>query len=155
MLVEAVRRIVEPFFPVFEPQSVDCSRPCLIHDPPDDGSIRRIVSRRSSPYIVEHIERHFFSSFAIAGYPHYQGKDNSMRLFVKRMQRELIPGGDGLDKSDPSMFGHSSLGLTEAKQIVEDSGLRFMHVLVCAHDLNLALSNRLASRAANGRIVRA
>lgn len=30
-----------------------------------------------------------------------------MRPFVKRMQCELIPGGDGLDEPDPVMLGHS------------------------------------------------
>jgi hypothetical protein len=58
---------------MFEPQPVDCPGARLIN-PLDDGSVRRIVSRRSSPHIVEHIERRFFSGSAIVRYPHYQYK---------------------------------------------------------------------------------
>jgi hypothetical protein len=79
---------------------------------------------------VEHIERHFFGGFAIGGYPHNQCKDNSMRLLVKRMQRELIPGCDGLDEPDPVTLGHSNLSRPEIEQIPKDSGLRFTHVLI-------------------------
>jgi hypothetical protein len=53
---------------------------------------------------VEHVESQFFSGFPTAGYPHYQRKNNSMRLFVKRMQRKLIPCADRLDEPEPVLL---------------------------------------------------
>jgi hypothetical protein len=108
---------------MFEPQPVDRPGARLIHNPTDDGSVRRIVSRRSSPHIVEHIERQFFSGLTIVGYPHYQCENDSMRLFVKRMQRKLIACGDGLDELDPVFLGYTNLSLTDIKHIAERSHL--------------------------------
>ena len=51
-----------------------------------------------SPYVIEHIERHFFRSFSIRGYPHDQRKNDSMRLLVKGMQCTLVTAGDGSDE---------------------------------------------------------
>jgi hypothetical protein len=75
--------IDRPLFPMFEAQPVDRSGARLIQNPPDDGPARRIVSRCSSPHVVEHIQRQLFGGFAIVGYPHYQCKNDPMRLFVK------------------------------------------------------------------------
>src|SRR6266404_4325660 len=92
-------------------RTVNCPGACLIHDPTDDGPTRRIASRRSSPHVVEHIDRQFFSGFAIVGYPHDQCKNDSVGLFVKRMQRKLIPCGDGLDEPDPVLLGYGKVSL--------------------------------------------
>src|SRR2546422_1306364 len=50
----------------------------------------RSVRRRSSPDIVEHIERQFFGGCAIVGDSHDQCENDSMRLRVERMQRSLV-----------------------------------------------------------------
>src|SRR6266853_3027345 len=135
---------VDSFFSTFEPQSVNCPGACLVHDPTDDGPARRIVSRRSSPHVVEHIDRQFFSGFAIVGYPHDQCKSDSVRLFVKRMQRKLIPCSDGLDEPDPVLLGYGKVSLIRIEQIAEGFCLRFrlLPVSTCCriHDKNHAPS---------------
>ncbi len=120
---------------MFEPETVDRPGARLIHNPPDDRSVGRIVSRRPSPHIVEHIERHFFSGFAVVGYPHYQCKNDSIRLFVKRIQRKLIPCGHGLDEPDPVLLGHAKLSLIDIEHIAEGPRLRFTLILVRTHDV--------------------
>jgi len=99
------------FFPLFESQPVNRPRARLIHDPSDDGSAGRIVSRRSSPNVVEDIQAQFFGGFPVVRYPDDQRKNDSMRLCVKRMQCKLIASGNGSDDPDPCSSGNGTVAL--------------------------------------------
>src|SRR2546422_10276485 len=79
----------------------------------------RSVRRRSSPDIVEHIERQFFGGCAIVGDSHDQCENDSMRLRVERMQRSLVASGDGLDEPHPVLLGYGRLRLIGIEQITE------------------------------------
>jgi len=50
---------------------------------------------------MEHIDRQFLRCFPIIGYPHDQGENEPMRLFIKRMQCKLIAVGNQPDESHP------------------------------------------------------
>src|SRR5881396_1843788 len=82
-----VRMSVDAFLPPLEPQPVDRSGPRLIHDPSDDRTAGRIVGRRPSPHIVEHIECHFFSGGPIARDTDGKCEHESMRLLVEQTHR--------------------------------------------------------------------
>ena len=91
----------------------------MVHDPSDDRTTRRIVRRRCSPHIVEHVERQFFGGFPIAEDPHDPREDDAVRLRVQRMQRELIAFGNGLDEPDPRALGYRHLRIVGIEHIAE------------------------------------
>jgi hypothetical protein len=66
---------------------------------------------------VEHVQRQFFSRFPILDDAHYQSKNDSVRPFVDRMQRQLVTRSDGSDHADPDRLGHGTLCLICIKQI--------------------------------------
>ena len=125
----AVRRSVDAFLPLLEPQSVNRPGARLIHDPADHGTARRVIGRRSSPHIVEHVDRQFFSGFLIAGDPHDQCENDSMRLAIERMECKLIAAGDRLDEFHPDLLGDGWLRLIGIEHITQ-RGLSVTPVLV-------------------------
>jgi hypothetical protein len=74
---------VYSFFSLIEPQAINRPAARLIHDPADDRPVSRIIARGSPPHFIEDIERDFFGSFSIHGYPHDQRENDSMRSLVK------------------------------------------------------------------------
>jgi hypothetical protein len=90
-----IRRIVDALLPLLEPQSVNRPGARLIQDPADHGTARRIVRRRSSSHVLEHVEGQYFGGFPIADGPRNPREDDAVRLRVERMQRELIANPPG------------------------------------------------------------
>src|SRR5881394_3680186 len=101
--------IVDSLLALLISKLVNCPASRLIHHPTDDGTVRRIVRRGPPPYVVEHVQRQFLSRFPIVDDAHYQSKNDSVRQFVDRLQRQLIALSDGSDRADPDRFGRGTL----------------------------------------------
>src|SRR4051812_10083101 len=106
---QAIGIRVHSFFSLVEPQTIDSPAACLIHDPAHDRSVSGVIGRGFSPHVIEHVERDFFGSFSIHGYPQDQRKDDPMGLLVNGMQCTLVTACDGSDELQPLILGYAHL----------------------------------------------
>ena len=91
----------------------------MIH--PTTDPARGIVRRRASPHVVEDVQRQLFGGLSTVGHTHDQGKHDSMRAFVERVQRLLIALCDGSDEPNPLRLGYRSLRLVGIEEAAESS----------------------------------
>jgi hypothetical protein len=120
---------VQALLSLLEAEPIDRSGACLIQDPSDHRSTRRIVRRSSPPDVVEHIQCDFLGGLSVAGDSHAQGEHDSMCLRVERMERVLVAARDGPEQITPALLGCRRLRPAGVEEIAE-RGLVFMPVLV-------------------------
>src|SRR5262249_48764386 len=134
---QSVRIRVDALFPLIESQPVDSPAASLIHDPSDDRSVCWIVSRGLPPNVVEHIDGHLFRRLPIRRDPHDQCKDNTVSLFVQRVQSALITGCDRLQERNPTLLAYATFGLRGIQYVFE--GFRSCRFVV--HELRCHYKN--------------
>src|SRR5690606_7367523 len=88
--VRLVGARIDALLPLVEAQAVDGTRPRLVHDPPDHQTVRRVVRGRTSPNVVENIQRQLLGRLAISSDTHDQGEDNLMRAAIQTVQRSFV-----------------------------------------------------------------